>query len=299
MTLRQDWYRGYAAARRYAHREQHLLVPYEHRDPDTQFPLGQWVGEQRKTYKAGKMPGQRARRLEALGMVWSVADLAFAENLAAARDAFEEWGTLCLPRPVTALGRPVGQWLTNCRRPGSLGADPERAERRARELAEIDVDWNPAWPADWQRLYTAVRGLLAEGAPLADIVPGVTVRGEEAGRWLARQRERSVWVKLSDGQREKLTGIGVEPLPAPAPEKAVKARTGASGAFERGIAALRKYKAREGHLTVPRGHVEVLEAATGEASVKLGVWLSNTKSRRAKLTTDQLAQLSELGFHWA
>ena len=46
-------------------------------------------------------------------MVWSVADLAFAENLAAARAAFQEWGTLCLPRPATALGRPVGQWLTN------------------------------------------------------------------------------------------------------------------------------------------------------------------------------------------
>jgi hypothetical protein len=205
---------------------------------------------------------------------------------------------------VTALGRPVGQWLTNCRRPDDLGTDPERAKRRARQLAEVDPDWNPGWPADWQRHYTAVCGLLADGATLEELLPGVTIRSEDTGRWLQRQREHAAWAKLSDGQREKLTGIGVEPLPAPTPQKAVKPRTGTLGAFERGIAALRQYKAREGHLKVPRGHIEVLDdaesldAAAGEASVKLGVWISHTKTRRAKLTTAQLAQLAELGPHW-
>ncbi|WP_211265854.1 hypothetical protein [Actinacidiphila oryziradicis] len=43
---------------------------------------------------------------------------------------------------------------------------------------------------------------------------------------------------------------------------------------------------REGSVTVPRGHVEALEDGSGE--VKLGVFLSNTKSRRAKLTADKL-----------
>jgi hypothetical protein len=70
-TELQDWYRGYAAARRFAHREQHLLVPYEHRDPDTAFPLVQWIGEQRKAYKASKMPGQRARGTSARAGRWS------------------------------------------------------------------------------------------------------------------------------------------------------------------------------------------------------------------------------------
>lgn len=55
-------------------------------------------------------------------------------------------------------------------------------------------------------------------------------------------------------------------------------------------------------MTVPRGRVETLEASPedgGEAvEVKLGVWLSNTKSRRNKLTTDQLDQLAEAGLDW-
>jgi hypothetical protein len=33
--------------------------------------------------------------------------------------------------------------------------------------------------------------------------------------------------------------------------------------------------------------------------VKLGVFLSNTKSRRAKLTADKLAVLAALGLEWA
>ncbi|MFB7747530.1 helicase, partial [Streptomyces sp. NPDC056132] len=31
----------------------------------------------------------------------------------------------------------------------------------------------------------------------------------------------------------------------------------------------------------------------------LGVWISNTKSRRAKLTMEQLAALAALGMDWA
>ncbi|WP_225079712.1 helicase associated domain-containing protein [Streptomyces sp. CoT10] len=67
-------------------------------------------------------------------------------------------------------------------------------------------------------------------------------------------------------------------------------------AFERGIAALAQYKARTGSVTVPRGHVEQLEDGS---EVKLGVFLSNSKTRRAKLTTDNLAALADLGLDWA
>ncbi|MFE4801757.1 hypothetical protein ACFRFL_44130 [Streptomyces sp. NPDC056708] len=49
-------------------------------------------------------------------------------------------------------------------------------------------------------------------------------------------------------------------------------------------------------MTVPRSHVERLEDGT---EVKLGVFLSNTKSRRAKLTADKLQQLAALGLEWA
>ncbi|WP_443049036.1 hypothetical protein [Streptomyces sp. NBC_00316] len=55
------------------------------------------------------------------------------------------------------------------------------------------------------------------------------------------------------------------------------------------------------HRPVPRGHSEEI-TVNGEAEpviVKLGVWISNTKSRRDRLDTAQLDALSALGMDWA
>lgn len=49
-------------------------------------------------------------------------------------------------------------------------------------------------------------------------------------------------------------------------------------------------------MTVPRAHVEALPDGT---EVKLGVFLSNGKSRRTKLTVDKIAALADLGLEWA
>ncbi|MFD3697917.1 hypothetical protein ACFWUZ_17460 [Streptomyces sp. NPDC058646] len=59
---------------------------------------------------------------------------------------------------------------------------------------------------------------------------------------------------------------------------------------------------REGaHQPVPRAHGEeiTIKGQTEPVTVKPGVWVSNTKSRRDKLTPDQLASLAKLGVDWA
>ncbi|MFK3736011.1 helicase associated domain-containing protein, partial [Streptomyces sp. NPDC088090] len=42
-----------------------------------------------------------------------------------------------------------------------------------------------------------------------------------------------------------------------------------------------------------------IDGETEPVPVKLGVWLSNTKSRRDKLTPEQRAALAALGMEWA
>ncbi|MEU1282536.1 Helicase associated domain protein [Streptomyces sp. NPDC005805] len=288
-TERQDWARGWAKLKTYVERVGNARVPYGHREGAT--PLGQWVAEQRRAYGVGQMTGLRARRLEQLGMVWSVADERFQENLEAARAYYADYWTLCAPRTATALDRKVGQWLSNLRRPGALAEHP--AGEAA--LKEIDPDWNPQWPAEWQRHYAALRELLRDEEGPAQVLPGFTVHGMDVGRWLARQQKPEVWAALAEGQRERLEAVGVVP-PAPSPKAPATAPQKALSAFERGVAALAQYKARTGSVTVPRGHVERLEDGT---EVKLGVFLSNSKSRRGRLTADKLAALAALGLDWA
>jgi hypothetical protein len=297
-TERLDWARGYNAAQQFQKREGHLRVAFDHKEGN--YPLGHWTSEQRKTYAAGQMTGLRVKQLDGLGMIWDAGQYAWTENLAAARAYFTDHQTLAAPRSATALDRPVGQWLSNQRRPGALAGLPEREAA----LAEIDPDWNPDWPLDWQRHYAGVRECVTElDAELADLEPGVTIHGHDIGRWLERQRQAAVWHALTDRQRERLTALGIEPHAAPVtPEQQEQPARGAGGrstAFTRGLAALRQYKERTGSLVVPRAHTEEVGGGPeAGAVVKLGVWISNTKSRRDKLTAEQLAALQELGVHW-
>ncbi|WP_406005212.1 Helicase associated domain protein [Streptomyces sp. NBC_00637] len=291
-TEKQDWARGWAALKKFTDREAHARVPYGHKEGA--YPLGQWVAEQRRAYGAGQMTGRRARRLEQLGMVWSPADERFQENLAAARVYFEQHFSLCAPRTATVLDRPLGMWLANLRRPGALDGHPEWAAA----LEAIDPDWNPAWPADWQRHYAAVRELLRDETG-TELLPGVTVGGHDVGRWLLRQRQPGVWAGLTDGQRERLEALGVVPL-TPEPATPAKASRGGSDSFERGLAALAQYKDRTGTVgPVSRSHIERIVIDGEEHAIKLGVWIMNLKGRRAKLTADKLQALAALGADWA
>ncbi|MFF2789811.1 helicase associated domain-containing protein [Streptomyces sp. NPDC058049] len=297
---RQDWRRGAEAAYRYRQREEHLDVPYEHVETVGAFPLGRWLSDQRRAYRAGTMTGERAAELEKLGIVWDTADHGFEQNLAAARAYYDLHGTLAAPRHATALDLAVGQWLTNVRRPGGLGKDPGRAQRRAAALAAIDPDWNPrerGWTVDWQRHHTYLAQLLAEGARLTAVVPGVTWHGEDVGRWLATQRRD--WGRLSAEQQRRLGELGVRKAPRARRTAAKTAaasgpRTGGA-AFQKGLKALQQYIAREGGLP-GRAVVERLPDGTEH---RTGIWIANQKARRDKLDQAQLQALADLGIEWA
>jgi superfamily II DNA or RNA helicase len=281
------------------------------------FPLGRWVHQQRKAARAGELEDRRKELLDApaAGMLWEPGQEAWERKLSALRSYRRATGHLS-PRQdaVWDAGEgeamvPIGQHLANLRRKGGLGKDPERAAKRAAELTAVDADWNCPWPLDWQRHYRVLADLAADeaGGTLPDIQPGVTWDSDDLGRWLQRQKQPRTWAQLAPEQQERLTGLGVQPaqVPSPTPTTAGAAKR-ASGkptqAFQRGLTALAQWVEREGAgRPVPRAHTETITAdgETEPVIIKLGVWISNTKSRRDKLTAEQLDALRELGMEWA
>ncbi|TXS35249.1 hypothetical protein EAO77_37375, partial [Streptomyces sp. t39] len=247
--------------------------------------------------RGGGILSQRAEKLEELGIVWDPADAAWEENLGAARAYYEAYATLAAPVTASIMDKPIGQWLANARKKHGLGKNPATAARRAALLAAIDADWRPDWPIDWQRSYAALKTALGpaagEGGALAFVEPGAMVRGVDVGRWLAVQRQD--WDRLAPGQRERLEQLGVRPLSAAEKPAAAARGKGASAAFERGVSALAQYVEREGRAVVPRSWVEQLP----DGPQRLGVWLSNTRSRRAGLSEEQRGRLTALGVDWA
>ncbi|MFF3585016.1 DEAD/DEAH box helicase [Streptomyces mirabilis] len=312
------WLEGYQALLRW--RKKHHItglhaVPYdvETRVGSTEtFPLGRWVHQQRKALRAGELDDHRKELLDAeeAGVVWEPGEEAWETKLAMLRSYHRAHHHLA-PRQDAAWGEdadtvPIGQLAANLRRKGGLGKNTERAETRAAQLAAIDPDWNCPWPLDWQRHYAVLRDLAADephGA-LPDIQPGVLFDGDDLGRWI--QRQAKSWGELSKEQQQRLSTLGVKPAKrpsaAPAAEGAAKGASKASVAFQRGVQALAQYVAREGaDKPVSRGHVEriVVESQEEPLEHRLGVWLSNIKSRRDKLTQEQRVALAELGVEWA
>jgi superfamily II DNA or RNA helicase len=313
------WLEGYQTLLRWRAENQITglyAVPY---DTETEagatkaFPLGRWVHQQRKALRAGELDSHRKELLDEAGMVWEPGEEVWETKLATLRSYRRATGHLA-PRQDAVWDDPagggtvaVGQLVANLRRKGGLGKNPERAAKRAQQLAVIDPDWNCPWPLNWQRHYRHLADLADDeiGGVLPDIAPGVLMDGDDIGRWLQQQRKPGTWAQLLPEQQERLTALGVQPVQAPSPApvaaRATKGPSKAQQAFQHGLAALTQWIEREGQRPVPRGHSEQI-TIDGEAEpvvVKLGVWVSNTKSRRDKLTQEQLDALRELGVEWA
>ncbi|MFE6946541.1 DEAD/DEAH box helicase [Streptomyces chartreusis] len=315
------WLEGYQALLRWR-AENHITgvyaVPYDVEvevGVTKDFPLGRWVHQQRKALRTGELEERRKELLDApeAGMIWEPGEEAWEAKLAALRSYRRATGHLA-PRQDAVWGEgeamvPVGQHMANLRRKGAkngLGKDPERAAVRAAQLTEIDPDWDCPWPLDWQRHYRVLADLVDADGQLPDIAPGVLMDSDDIGKWLQQQKQPAIWPRLLPEQQERLTKLGVTPAkapsPAPASKGATKGQSKASQAFQRGLAALAQWVEREGSSrSVPRGHSEeiAVDSEAEPVAVKLGVWVSNTKTRRDKLTAEQLDALRELGVEWA
>ncbi|MER5501880.1 Helicase associated domain protein [Streptomyces sp. NPDC002561] len=320
------WLEGYQALLRWRAESQITgvyAVPYDVEvevGVTKDFPLGRWVHQQRKALRAGELEERRKTLLDLpeAGMVWEPGEEAWENKLAALRSYRRATGHLA-PRQDAMWGEdeammPIGQHMANLRRKGGLGKDPKRAAARAEQLAAIDPDWNCPWPLSWQRHYRVLADLVDADGVLPYIAPGVTFEGDDIGTWKLRQQEPGTWAQLLPEQRERLTALGVQgasltvtaPAPAELPPALANVAKGtkkpgskAQTAFLRGLAALAQWVEKEGQRPVPRSTVVEITVDDETVPVKLGVWLSNTKTRRDKLTAEQRAALAALGMGWA
>ncbi|WP_331750793.1 helicase associated domain-containing protein [Streptomyces sp. NBC_00046] len=176
-------------------------------------------------------------------------------------------------------------------------------EARRDELDAIDPEWCPVWDTGWQRCHRLVQNHVQAGGTLPEAAGDVVVQGEDLGRWVTAQRFG--WEQLLPAQQWILENtLGLQA--AGEDERPVKQTQDTKWAAN--LAAARLFHAREGHLRVPRKHVEQLggeavtagrqDGAGGGVVVKLGTWLDNVRKRAAKLPQHRRADLDELGMRW-
>ncbi|WP_407547407.1 Helicase associated domain protein [Streptomyces sp. Pv4-95] len=283
------------------------------------FPLGQWTADARRLYARGDMDADRVAQLEKLGMVWSHFDVAWEEGLTAARGWAAEHGHLLAPLDATYRGAKVGVWLKNQRAAARKAAEIEqrRAEglpvessagaltqARREQLEEIDASWCPAWSVTWQRSFHLIRQHLDAGRTLPLTAGELVRQGEDLRRWVRAQRHG--WDKLTPVQQWLCQHVlGIEPA---AEDQKPKPRTSQAQKWALHLTAARQFFEREGHLKVPRKHVETITLSTAhgedddqeqqDVTLKLGAWISNQRSRAAALSPERVEQLSAIGMRW-
>ncbi|MET9658474.1 helicase associated domain-containing protein [Streptomyces sp. NPDC006510] len=177
------------------------------------------------------------------------------------------------------------------------------SQARRDELDVIDPGWCPVWDTAWQRCYRLVQNHIQAGGTLPETVGNVVVQGEDLGRWVTAQRYG--WEQLLPAQQWILENT-LEITPAGEDERPVKQTQDTKWAAN--LAAARQFHTREGHLRVPRKHIEQLDGeavptgpqdgADGGVVVKLGAWRDNVRKRAGKLAEQRRTDLDQLGMRW-
>jgi hypothetical protein len=308
---RAEFRRGLAELLTYKKAFGDVHVPYAHVAPSG-HRLGAWVADQRRYKAAGVLDEERVGLLNEQGFVWSHFDTAFTDNLTAVAGYAAEHGHACPPNDAVWNGLPVGTIMKNAR---TAWRRTENLQRRA-EAGEDGLDWTGAlsadrkaaydaidpawcptgWPLEWQRRFTLARRHIQAGGTLAGAEPGsIAVQGEDLAGWARTQQLR--WETLGPAQQwmcEHVLGLA----PA-APTERPKGPVRHAEKERRNLLAAAQYRAREGHLDAPRNHKEPIVLNDGSTElVGLGLFLANSRARRALIPAERATRLTQLGIRW-
>ncbi|MFI6582915.1 Helicase associated domain protein [Embleya sp. NPDC050493] len=276
---------GLAIARRWAQRHGHLAAPQGAVQDGVR--VGQWLANQRRSGVLDNHP-EREAALRELDAWWRPDGWTIAWQRAAneVRLYLARGGSLDELAPGhIAGGEDIGRWAQRHATPAVWG---KLRAGQIEQLRELGIAPEPGAAVFEGGAVggDGVEGGVAVGAG----VGGVEGRGEEAGGGVGVEEGGAV-----------VGGDGAGAAPAP--------RRGRS-AWETAFGAAVAYRQREGHLEVPRAHVETVAVKTaagpedgageggGAVEVRLGKWVNNQRTRRGSLSEERERLLTELGMRW-
>ena len=182
------WNEAWELAREYYLANGDLLVPDSLMIGG--FDLGKWIAYQRNRKKSGKLPEDRAARLEEIGMVWDVFDARWEMHYRQAKAYFEAHGHLDIPRTYkTEDGFLLGLWVAAQRRSRTTeGKGKQLSQEQIDKLSAIGMAWDGTFDTQWQSAYAKAEAYYRQNGDLNIPYVYCTPDGYQLGKWLARQK---------------------------------------------------------------------------------------------------------------
>ncbi|MBR1677711.1 MAG: Helicase associated domain protein, partial [Clostridia bacterium] len=116
--IKDPWEIGFAHAEQYFREFGNLLVPNSYVCTDG-YRLGTWISNQRNNYnnpsKYHKVSAKQAKRLESIGMKWKQ-DSQWEKSFGIAKNYYEQFGNLKVPRHATVDGLKLYDWIVEQRK---------------------------------------------------------------------------------------------------------------------------------------------------------------------------------------
>lgn len=199
------WNELYEAAKHYYEKYHNLLVPASYITP-TNERLGQWIIRQRKIYAEGRLPQEKIKSLEAIGMTWNTKESEFNEMYALAKKYYETYHDLQIPATyVTENNKNLGEWVIKKRH---AYQNNTISKEEIEALASIGMIWY-VHDNNWYKKYNEAKKYYFSHGNLKVPNNYLTEDGIPLSKWLHRQRYLYQKNKLSLERITALSNIGM------------------------------------------------------------------------------------------
>jgi hypothetical protein len=225
-----------------------------------------WIGNQRA--RKHQLTEDQIRRLDSLEFSWNPHADKWEEGFKELLKFREREGHCRVPQKLSGDGATLGAWVNSQRQ-----KIKQLTKEQVTRLDSIGFTWD-ILTEKWEEGFEALLKF-REREGHCRVAPAFSIDGFRLGGWARRQRSKRD--ELTPEQLTRLNSVGFSWDPF-------------TEQWEETFTLLKKFHGREGHCNVIQSHEE-----DGQ---RLGVWASNQRKKRAKLSKEQVARMESLGFIW-
>ena len=301
------WNQNYTLARNYYNKYNNLNVPIDFKTKDgitydeKGFGLGHWIIDLKQQYnntKVNRLTEEQIKKLEDIGMIWSVYNHNWKKHYEIAKKYYEHNGNLSIPYNFKTKdginydenGFNLHGWCV-MQKNAYKGVGTNRiTQEQIKKLEDIGIIWYPR-EYNWETNYNEVLEYLNKYNNLSIPLDYKTKNGIELGRWLDLQKKMYRDNKLSDERIKLFEKIGIiwDSI------SDIK--------WMKNYNLAKKYYEKYGNLSIATDFKTKDGITYDENGTKLGYWIVSQrriyrKGKNGNLDDNRINLLNEIGMLW-